>query len=499
MNPLESFCVATSIAPGNVEIQTKAINSWLREGFHVVSINSGQEIEALSPIYPQVRFVESTRDARDKFAKPYIYFDDFLDFFKSSGYRRFGLINSDIVLAPLDDEGRNLIWKCTGHALLFGSRLNVESLDEPHDGTIFHMGYDFFFFDEHYLDLFPRSNFCIGLPWWDYWAVVVPILKGMPTHRMISQIALHQIHEVKWDPDVWHSLGDEFGQFMKPYLEFTDIYTLNTSTVACIEEKSSVQIARRFRTDAKVAVVLDRKDTTGDTPAIESLRRQTMPGVHILNANSPSLASELREYDYIYFMEEGDVIPPYFLEYMCSEIWDKAYVQCCFRILGAWGMDYTFRLRVDRNSPPNEKNFVRKSIVFSKEALLRNPNVIDDWTGEEGRFLGTALIERPFEEYVLQRVGSRSGAKLYLYGTGKHSKILLDLFKPHGIKVEGLFSPDADLHNTEFEGCPVYHDRYMTELDFDQVLISSYTFEKTIYDRISRVIPDYKILRLYFL
>lgn len=499
MNQLERFCIATSIAPGNVAIQTEAVNSWLREGFSVVSINCRQEIEVLSDIYPQVRFVESIRDARDKFSKPYIYFDEFLDFFKSSEYRRFGLINSDIVLTSLNDEEKELILKCTDHALLFGSRMNVDSLEEPHHGLMYHQGFDFFFFDEHYLHLFPRSNYCIGLPWWDYWAVIVPVLKGLPIHRMLTPIALHKKHEVKWDANIWKSLGDELSQFLKPVLKFTDLKNLASVLVSYIEEKSNVQFVRRNRPNANVAVVYDGKDSTRDSPSVRALRHQTMQGIHVLNSNARSLASELQAFDYVYFMEEGDVIPPYFFELMCSEIGDKAFIQCGFRILRDAGFDCTLRLPANLKSSPDEKRIARKTVVFAKEALLRNPNVMDDWTGEDGRFLGIGLIQQSFEQYVLERLRFHSGVKLYLYGTGSHSKILLDLFKTNGIKIEGVFSPDIQLHDTKFEGVPVIHDRFMKMLEFDRLLISSYTFEKVIYERVAQVIPEHKIMRLYYL
>lgn len=499
MNRLESFCLATSIAPGNAENQSKAVKSWLREGFHVVSINCRREIEELSGLYPQVRFVESNRDARDKFAKPYIYFDEFLDFFKSSGYKRFGLINSDIVLTPLTGEVKDLLLKHTDRALLFGCRMNVDSVEAPHDGLMYHQGFDFFFFDEHYLHLFPRSNFCIGLPWWDYWAVMVPVLKGLPARRMLAPIALHRKHEVKWDPNIWKSLGEEFAQFLKPVLSFTDLKNMAHVSVAYIEEMSDVLFVRRHRPKADIVVVYDGEDPARDSPALRALHRQTMEGIHVLRSNARPAASELQGFDYVYFMEEGDVIPPYFFELMCSEIGDSAFIQCGFRILQDTGFDFTLRLPAGPNASLEEKRLARKTVVFAKETLLRNPDAVDDWTVENGRFLGIGLIQQSLGQYVLERLRFHTGAKLYLYGTGSHSKILLDLFKANGIKIGGVFSPDIRLHDTEFEGVPVIHDRFLNTLDFDKLLISSYSFEKVIYERVARIVPEHKIMRLYYL
>ena len=56
------FTVATSIAPKGLELQRKAIASWLRLGFAVISFNNTAEVELLAPQFPEVRFVTVARD-----------------------------------------------------------------------------------------------------------------------------------------------------------------------------------------------------------------------------------------------------------------------------------------------------------------------------------------------------------------------------------------------------------------------------------------------------
>ncbi|MCK4292792.1 MAG: glycosyltransferase [Planctomycetes bacterium] len=205
--------IATSIAPRRIEAQIEAIESWIKLGFDVVSINCAEEIESLREFFPEVRFVRPQRDAREAFGKPLIYFDEFLEYFRESGYRICGIVNSDIHLVA--DEGIiSFIKSEAENCLIYGSRTDVDSLDHP-EGEVYQDGFDFFFFDRSLISCYPESEFCIGMPWWDYWAPLIPAVEGFQTKRLVSPFAYHIRHTCEWEKEKWLFLAKRFFGYLR--------------------------------------------------------------------------------------------------------------------------------------------------------------------------------------------------------------------------------------------------------------------------------------------
>lgn len=206
--------IATSLAPGkDVHNQQMAVNSWLKLGFRVISMNSLEEIAVLQPYFPELEFVKVNRDGRDKFIKPYIYFDDCLAYFAKSQSRICGIVNSDIYL--LREEFYSFLQKEAVHSFVYGSRVDVETIEQL-NGELFELGFDYFFFDKQIVSHYPQSNFLIGLPMWDFWAVLIPIYFRIPVKKVITPHAYHIIHKTNWDDNTWLIFRDELLRYMKP-------------------------------------------------------------------------------------------------------------------------------------------------------------------------------------------------------------------------------------------------------------------------------------------
>ncbi len=208
---LPDITIATTIAPKNIDNQRAAIDSWKHLGFNVVSINSAQEIKQLESSFQDIEFVTAKRDAGDRCGKPYIYFDDFLSYFKNAEGRICGIINSDIHLS--DERLKALISMEAVDSFLFGCRLDVSTL-ATQDGKIFRDGFDYFFFDRKYLDIYPEDEFCLGLPWWDYWAVLVPMLNQIPVKKLVAPVAHHITHPINWDEENWKRFGYKVAEYI---------------------------------------------------------------------------------------------------------------------------------------------------------------------------------------------------------------------------------------------------------------------------------------------
>ncbi|MDF2500969.1 MAG: hypothetical protein K0Q77_1683, partial [Anaerosporomusa subterranea] len=162
-----------------------------------------------------IAFVTAQRDGRSKWGKPYVYFDDLLTYFRHSDYPICGIVNSDICLWK-----ENLLQSVTEAAensFLFGSRIDVDSLSSM-QGNMYHAGFDYFFFDRRVLDLYPPEEFCLGLPWWDYWAALLPLIgpDKVPCKRVTTPIALHVKHPANWDIQSWLEMGNTLGKYLRP-------------------------------------------------------------------------------------------------------------------------------------------------------------------------------------------------------------------------------------------------------------------------------------------
>ncbi|MEG4249229.1 FkbM family methyltransferase [Microcoleus sp. Pol10D4] len=216
-NNRNRVAITTSIAPGNIENQRAALESWRLLGFDAVSLNSREEISQLQPIYKNVTFHEVKRDARAEAGRPLVYLDDLFVYLRDCGTKICGIVNSDIRLKA-DGDLISFICKEAENAVVFGSRTDVDSPAEQAAGEIYAKGFDFFFFDKELLKHFPSSQFCLGLPWWDLWIPLIAQQKGWTVKYLETAIAYHLKHPVNYINDFWQKMGIHFTGFFQPDL-----------------------------------------------------------------------------------------------------------------------------------------------------------------------------------------------------------------------------------------------------------------------------------------
>ncbi|MEX2643857.1 MAG: hypothetical protein WD270_10410 [Acetobacterales bacterium] len=204
--------IGTSIAPKGIDSQRRAVESWLALGFEVLSLNVGEEIATLRPEFPGVRFVAAERTASARAGRPLVYFDDLLGALAATGRPVIGIVNSDVLLRA-DRALADYVAREARGAFLFGSRVDVDT-PESEAGAMFEGGYDFFFFDRSLVGLYPKTDYSIGLPWWDYWAPMVPALNGVPLKRLTTPIAFHVRHDLNWQSDTWLYYASIFARYV---------------------------------------------------------------------------------------------------------------------------------------------------------------------------------------------------------------------------------------------------------------------------------------------
>lgn len=203
---LPSLQVATSIAPFNLDRQVFCVDSWQRSGLSVLSVNVPEEIELLRPLFPRVKFVPANRSALALAGRPFVFFDDVMAALFQSGSMLCGIINSDIEIPDLSAFRKEVAHAQEG--LLFACRTDVAT-QGCYVGEDFR-GFDVFFFHRDVTQMYPPSNFALGVPWWDWWCPLVPRLKGVPTRLGPSGMAFHLVHKANWSLDLYKKFGLEF-------------------------------------------------------------------------------------------------------------------------------------------------------------------------------------------------------------------------------------------------------------------------------------------------
>ena len=163
----ENTLLVTSISPHNIENQQLAIESWLRLGFSVSSLNAEPEIDALKPLFRDVEFVAAQRGTGAGSGRSPVSFNDAVGFLNSRGSPVCGLIKSDIHLRATPAALQFLMEEAKG-SLVYASRTDVNSLDDP-TGDICKSSFDVFLFDREILKTLPPTELCLGQSWWDLW------------------------------------------------------------------------------------------------------------------------------------------------------------------------------------------------------------------------------------------------------------------------------------------------------------------------------------------
>jgi len=209
----DKITIATTIAPFDIEKQKKAVQSWISLGFHVVSLNSKEEIESLSAHFPMISFYECNKTAIDICGKPLQFFDNFLHYFRDTDTKICAIVNSDVILRT-DNTFLSFIRENVKDSFLFGSRLDVVDAHLEH-GIMYKNGYDYFFFDQSLISCYPATDYALGAPWWDYWAVFCPLNCGHTVKQILSPIAIHIQHPMNYNMKLWFHYGSLFSEYVR--------------------------------------------------------------------------------------------------------------------------------------------------------------------------------------------------------------------------------------------------------------------------------------------
>lgn len=213
----------TSIAPRNDNLQLVAVESWLKHGVNVISINSKAEMAQINAIKvykdritsnPLFRF--SNYEVAPFSGKPYATLTSFvkegLAIYMQNGKSEHKacvvLINSDIILGTPNDSKANIAEALRythslmlKYPLVFIRRLNFGSNIYQHSRDP--SGMDIFFVSYKFLCSLPvNTAFRIGQPFWDYFLPRWCIKLSWPFVECVTKnVWYHKMHPLRWSSE----------------------------------------------------------------------------------------------------------------------------------------------------------------------------------------------------------------------------------------------------------------------------------------------------------
>lgn len=102
--------------------------------------------------------------------------------------------------------------------------------------------------------------------------------------------------------------------------------------------------------------------------------------------------------------------------------------------------------------------------------------------------------------HFLQTIKDKGFKKILLYGAGEVAEIILDIINSQNINIEvvGLIDDNKDKQKQTIKGIKIYDNSCINELDHDGLVITSYTFEEEIINKLNELhYQKNKIIRYF--
>ena len=489
-----SITIATTIAPRDIANQQRAIHSWIEHGFHVVSLNDVSEIDVLRPHFPEIEFVKVHRTAKERFGRHYVYFDDFMAYFQSISQEVCGIVNSDIHFVGYENRLAAFMAEEAKETLVFGPRMDVESLDTRRNGVEFGFGFDFFFFPRRLSEIFPATELCLGLPWWDFWILLLPMKHHIPLKKLVTPVAYHIKHEIKWAEEPFEVLGEVIFDHLSKEGYSIDIGGAGKATYCyrIVDGASQPIVIDKL---SKLASVLSILVGDGDASQLEnttqSLTNQTVPVVWMHEHDAAAVLEENKA-SFIYYMPIGTTIPPYFLEYMISYFEEDT-----DRVVCSVKYEHSFFKHFNNSLSAMAKETVENA---ERYPLLRGNSLYRTSAKSvtNVRFVGMSMLVISMKQFIQSKYHPYSGKPLYLYGAGGHTEQFVSSGVFEELPLKGIAVKDTTpLPNQVKYGLPIITLDELQRTEESVLMISSFTYEDEIYEELSNTYPDLTILKIY--
>lgn len=211
--PNDRIVIGTSIAPVNIENQMSAVESWIKNGFQVVSCNTKEEIEIIKPFFEgiDVEFEEISCKIDSVRTKPLPYIQDILFVASRRTTGTVGFINSDIYLDAISSDFSDFLVKETRNSVVFVRRNEIDEMKDIKElnWTIHFDGIDMFLMDSRLVSGFYNDGFFVQ-SCWDYCILIKAEMMGIQIKELMNPIAFHKRHKQKWNFETSKILVERF-------------------------------------------------------------------------------------------------------------------------------------------------------------------------------------------------------------------------------------------------------------------------------------------------
>lgn len=202
------ICI-TSISPNhkNFDSQLRAVKSWVDHGYKVVSLNHPDEIKELKAFNKYVKFIPTIRTNEVLFKRPYVLISAIIDYIKELGEEHALVINSDIIIEDRLSFTEE-IKRISNDGIIVMNRHDFN--DDTDNSKVYELGFDGFFINKKWLNIFPQSILCLGQCHWDFWVPFICILSKVTIFRLNEPYLFHKTHPVQYIPEDWKSTSEIF-------------------------------------------------------------------------------------------------------------------------------------------------------------------------------------------------------------------------------------------------------------------------------------------------
>jgi glycosyltransferase involved in cell wall biosynthesis len=189
--------LATSLSTtANLQNQRQAVESWLKLGFDVISVNTPDDCQRLAKLHPEISCYPAKRSSA---TKGEVFIDDITAVLKQQNTAVCGIIAPDTCL--FGDNLFDTLWHEARQYPVYGDRTDIEPVIPCTKFPLSRYGY--IFFNRTIADVFSQAEFTLGSPWWDYWAVYKTLKENGVLRKIITPAAFRIIQPAEDNLSAW--------------------------------------------------------------------------------------------------------------------------------------------------------------------------------------------------------------------------------------------------------------------------------------------------------
>lgn len=484
--------LVTSIAPKNLENQRLALGSWINQGFKIISCNTKGEIACVHGMFPDIEFVEVTRDARDVIGKPCPYIYDMFQILKERANHICGIVNSDIHLRKCSKGLYAYLMKEAEKSVIFMRRQEVKDVSgmDRLDSSVFFGGIDTFLFQKDVIDLIEDDGLILGQAMWDYWFPIVLGNRGIKVRELINPVTFHITHAVQWDDEMTGKIAERICRRHFKEVKIEDaVFFLKDRFFQML---SPIDLAICYVPEAishkRVLILGEEADMVSDA----FLQRQTYGKVSY--APRTRFLGNYSEYDYImilpYAVEMSDV-------FVAASVWImENYHFSAIQPLMYLRGNKSNAVKIENCNDSMLKRFnseIDHLVICKSEdyRVCRNGSV----DIQSCQIAMCSIIIEEDESVIWER--ERFSGRTLVFPAGYIARTWVKRYRAIAkeIKIVGFVDNAPGLHHMIFDGLEVYPPGILERTDlYDKILVITNLYAEEIYCQLMENVKGKEII-----